>query len=559
MRKLRRIGALALIAALAGGTAQLTAAESAPAEASSGTPAIIQLGDSFASGEGGGWMGNSKSSTGSRHGTDLAAFQLAGGWSYAPEEKVYEPSTYREQNGHWGQNPCHRGREAPITWVKRAYPSVSKVVNVACSGAKNKNIWMPANGGQEQHPGMKTQLHELMSRISPNDDVKLVSISVGGNDINVGDSAGFGNLVEQCAIAWANAYLNPKPKDVFCKDAFESEIGPAVSNVFYEQLRTIDLVRQTLAAEGQPVGSYRLVLMGYPSITPAAFSDWAPITEISHMEERCPVRRFDSGWIHSHLIKRLNDVIQAATEERGVGFIDPTDAFDGHRLCESGTVRLPGYHQQARYAEWVRYLDADYPSWSSVGKYLINGGGTGDEALSVLLNSQRSLAESLHPNYWGQRALGNCLREYFKEASETGPPIRRSCFVGGVGDFDHPDYMALKDLPAHSKFTDTVNATIGNPITRTITVPTGVTAGHYFQWLPDISHPRKGQLRIHIIAPDGTLFAMRDFNPGDTGAFGNGTSTRDYTGDPSGKWTLKIWDNDPTYNGTMHGWSLKLF
>ena len=40
---------------------------------------------------------------------------------------------------------------------------------------------------------------------------------------------------------------------------------------------------------------------------------------------------------------------------------------------------------------------------------------------------------------------------------------------------------------------------------------------------------------------------------------GNGTFTRTYTADPSGTWTLKIWDADmQTHNGTLYKWSLRL-
>src|ERR1700710_2805500 len=95
--------------------------------------AIVAMGDSFISGEGGRWLGNGSEPLGTRSGTDRAAVDCDG-WGlcdYEPE-RIYGAS---ERSG------CHRSDVAPIL---SAPVSVGEKVNLACSGAKVKNLWPTA-------------------------------------------------------------------------------------------------------------------------------------------------------------------------------------------------------------------------------------------------------------------------------------------------------------------------------------------------------------------------------------------------------------------------------
>ncbi|MFJ8589672.1 proprotein convertase P-domain-containing protein [Streptomyces sp. NPDC093595] len=520
---------------------------------------FIQLGDSFGVGEGAGWKGNTNQSAGDRLGTDVAARYHSDlpGWTYHPETYVYQSNTYRELDGHWGTNPCHRAYQSPISYVKGWG---DQVLNLACSGAQSKHIWPASAGGVEQHPGLKTQLDQLKDAVSASSDVAMVAVSVGGNDIDIPafDKPGFGELVVKCIESFVHTHYPDGFDPQYCNDEIAAGVGDAVSDVFYNQLKTIDLVRQTLAAEGHPIGSYKLVLTGYPSITPTDESDWFG-AEGDGWANHCPIRKADSRYINTHVVSRLNDVIQAAAEEKGVGFINMEEAFDGHRLCEAGTVRTASAaHPES--AEWVRFLDVDdtiNPLWEGIKSLLF--GDSPDEWKSQQLRSQRSIAESFHPNSYGQKALGYCLRTYYNDDLDNS--LQR-CHIAGTGSSSTPDNMVTSTRAALYKATDDPadSVTIGYPLTRTLTVPSSVPAGHYFQWLPKITHPSKGQLKITLQAPDGTTFMLRDFNFEDTGDFGNGTHTSNYTGDPSGTWTLRIWDGISSHDeGTLDKWSLKLF
>ena len=139
----RSIAAVAVMAGsvllVLGGAAGAQAGPGSPeAQAGPGSPrtAIVALGDSFISGEGGRWLGNGSDPFGTRSGTDRAAVGC-GEWGcgYEPE-RVYGAS---ERNG------CHRSDVAPI---QSAPVAVDERVNLACSGAKAENLWPAAMDGR---------------------------------------------------------------------------------------------------------------------------------------------------------------------------------------------------------------------------------------------------------------------------------------------------------------------------------------------------------------------------------------------------------------------------
>ena len=119
-----RIAALAIVAFVL-----------AVAPAAARPTAIVSMGDSFISGEGGRWLGNGSEPFGTRSGTDRAAFGCGVlGCEYDPA-RVYGASE---------ANDCHRSDVAPI---QSAPIAVEEKVNLACSGAKARDLWPGDEGG----------------------------------------------------------------------------------------------------------------------------------------------------------------------------------------------------------------------------------------------------------------------------------------------------------------------------------------------------------------------------------------------------------------------------
>jgi hypothetical protein len=105
--------------------------------------AVVSLGDSFISGEGGRWLGNGSEPFGTRSGTDRAAFGCDGWVCEYDPTRVY---------GSSDANDCHRSDVAPI--LSAAVP-VREKVNLACSGASPRGDYVcRATPGRSYAGGM---------------------------------------------------------------------------------------------------------------------------------------------------------------------------------------------------------------------------------------------------------------------------------------------------------------------------------------------------------------------------------------------------------------------
>ena len=142
---MRRVTAAALVAIA---VAVLGMAEGAGASPGSPATAIVSLGDSFISGEGGRWMGNGSEPFGTRSGTDRAAFDC--GWLGLP----YDPA---------GSTAPPRGTTATApTWRRssaRRWRSARRSTSPA-RGRRRRTCGRAASGGQP-HFGEAPQADQL--------------------------------------------------------------------------------------------------------------------------------------------------------------------------------------------------------------------------------------------------------------------------------------------------------------------------------------------------------------------------------------------------------------
>jgi hypothetical protein len=180
-----RIGcALAVLAASSILTALPPAVAAAPATAKSKPTAIVSLGDSYISGEGGRWQGNSNDGFDpDRDHTDRAVrYYWWGGWYY-DYDAVYPGGSY--------EDGCHR---SDVAEVLANAVAVDAKVNLACSGAETMNVWRASSGGQSLN-GEPPQADQLQA-VAQQYDVKLIVLSIGGNDL------GFTSIITDCAADW---------------------------------------------------------------------------------------------------------------------------------------------------------------------------------------------------------------------------------------------------------------------------------------------------------------------------------------------------------------------
>jgi hypothetical protein len=324
------------------------------------TTSIVSLGDSFVSGEGGRWLGNGSEPFGTRSGTDRAAHDCdaLGVCEYDPA-RVYGASE---------ENDCHRSDVAP---VESAPVDVDDRVNLACSGAKLANVWPAALGGR-WHFGEAPQVDQLAA-VAAREEVRMVVLTAGANDV------GFGELVAGCALDWARS---PEDDPVLCRRRAQADVDAALPGMERGLEKALGGVRATMAAAGYRRTDYRLVTMGYTSPFPAGRWFRYPEDGWSRLNEGgCPVWNADADWAAGAGTDSIVAAMRRAATAAGAEFLDLRHALDGHQLCDRRSRRagLEGPSPQA--SEWVRRL-------------------------AFVQGSSR---ESLHPDAYGQRAIGACL------------------------------------------------------------------------------------------------------------------------------------------------------
>jgi lysophospholipase L1-like esterase len=342
--------------------------------------AIVSLGDSFISGEGGRWQGNAvpRNLLGDRWGTDRGAYACNsdGSWCYHDAHRVYGTSY---------DNGCNRSDSAEI---QSAGINVDRRVNLACSGATTANVFRAAQGGQwfkKEAP----QADQLAS-VARNNSVKMVVLSISGNDL------GFADVIRACVEGFR--------AKKHCHADQEPTINTRLVQTVPKVEKAVDEIRAVMAGAGYSNGSSRLVLQSYPSPVPSGTKNRYDETWGERWSQGgCPIYNDDSDWAQTTLVSRISDMLGKVAAKKNLEFLDLRDLFQGHEVCakssgqaaQSNSLTNP---RPAAVSEWVRFL--------------------------VYFGSQGDSQESFHPNYFGQIALGTCLAKLY---GYTGTKKSHTC------------------------------------------------------------------------------------------------------------------------------------
>ncbi|MEU9103417.1 GDSL-type esterase/lipase family protein [Streptomyces xanthophaeus] len=379
MRRLTAVG-LALPLAI---TALLTAgAGTAAAGPGTGPSAVVSLGDSYISGEAGRWKGNSLTNTGNRLGTDRA---WVSGSTYDPA-KVYGATA----------GGCHRSDSAEVL---SAGPIADVAVNLACSGATAENVFRASNGGVA-YKGEAPQADQLAA-VAASHDVKLIALSVGGNDL------GFADIIKDCAydfIIW-NSY---------CHDDQQYNVDQKIDGVMAKVGKSVDEIRAVMRGAGYADSSYRIVLQSYPSPIPRGAenrytqSDWSRLNTGG-----CPFWNRDSDWARDSLVPQLANRLKGVAAAKGVQFLDLRDMMQGREVCAKASSLVSSTKPaSAKTSEWARWIDSS--------------------------ETQGLIQESMHPNHFGQLAAGRCLALAAAQPATSGFSCKNTAGADQTGMFLSP-------------------------------------------------------------------------------------------------------------------------
>jgi hypothetical protein len=339
---------VALTAAL--GLGLVPAAHATPTSSES---AIVSLGDSFISGEAGRWKGNSVISSGDRAGTDRAWT----GTGYDPS-RVY---------GATDANGCHR---SDVAEVLSSVVFIHRKINVACSGAETKNIFRPSSGGvgQNGEPPQSTSLRYIAQLLN----VKVVVLSIGGNDL------GFADIIRACAQAYA-ARTGP------CNPSQQAVVDGKKQAAFAGVAKAIDEVRAVMTDSGYTQSDYRFIVQSYGSPVPRSTETrYGELGTDRSTVGGCPFYDADLNWARDSLVQQITNGLLYVAAVKGVEFLDLSNQLQGHEVCATAAKQAtPTDPPVGSTSEWARFLTLN----------LVQG----------------EIQETLHPNFFGQQALGRCL------------------------------------------------------------------------------------------------------------------------------------------------------
>ncbi len=402
-----RLAPLGALTALALSLTGLTVV-SAPAQADgpgSGTPWVVTVGDSYISGEAGRWAGSSNTSS-----------------SYAD---ALGPTAYFDNSSGTAEtiDRCHRSKSA------EAYVAGGvNGLNLACSGAQTSTFtdsngrFKPGldfyNGGAGKHGQAK-----MLQDFATTNNVKMVVVSIGGNDFN------FGSIVQTCV---SNFLTSPSWWPDYCNDDSSVTSNFTSSNVTTVRARIATAyqnIRTAMRNAGYADTAWTMLVQNYPSPIPNASGfRYSQSGYTRQSTGGCGFWNADADWANATALPTINNAVTGAIGQAGISnskTLNLASAFNGRRLCES-TV---GLYEEKGLTSWTQAGAVDKTEW-------INQIRTVSTCCS---NSPYYIQESLHPNYWAQLATRSCVRK----AYNGGVPRGGACAISGTGLLNGEPRMSL--------------------------------------------------------------------------------------------------------------------
>ncbi|MFG2717418.1 ricin-type beta-trefoil lectin domain protein [Streptomyces sp. NPDC048416] len=262
-------------------------------------------------------------------------------------------------------NWCHR---SPDSAIHRTGIPADETYNVACSGAYTGNIRI---GGTKQYADELVQSDSLAIK-ARNTRIKMVLLVAGAND-----DLQFGPVMTDCVERYL---LLQGP----CQSKYEPGWQARVDALVPKVEGTVSDLKTVMRDAGYADGSYKLVVMGYPSPIGPDFHDNPGFPG----KLACGGLGYDSDtvWGRNTAVPAFETGMRKAAEDTGVTYLDNSRLFNGHEVCMEDT--------------WARglYIDLSKPG----------------------LPDANSVRQSFHPNYRGHGAFASCLTQLYNSAVREG-------------------------------------------------------------------------------------------------------------------------------------------
>jgi hypothetical protein len=395
--------ALALLASSALVAGVVAAASPAAADGPGvGTPTLVSLGDSYISGEAGRWAGNTNN--GEQYHDAL------GNDAYWDNATRTGEQTVR----------CHRSESAEVVI---AAGTLAK--NLACSGSRT-STFTDSDGnfkpGLDFYNGGGSLVGQALAlqTYAATHNVTTVVVSIGGNDFN------FGSIVQTCVSDWASS---PTWAKNYCQDDSSVTANFTSSNVTAKTTAIKNgllNVRQAMRNAGYPDTAWTLVAQTYESPLPNGTG--FRYSESGYTRQSvggCGFWNSDANWANATALTTINNAVKNGLAQSGIAgakVLDLASAFNGRRLCEN-TV---GLLEEKGLSSWTATGASDQTEWINTIR-------------TVSATGNYYIQESLHPNYWGQLALRNCLRQAWNGGTVRGGVCVRG--ANGKNSYGEPNML----------------------------------------------------------------------------------------------------------------------
>ncbi len=357
----------------------------------SGAPWTASVGDSYISGEAGRWAGNTNNSS---SGTDALG-----------------STAYYDNSSGTGETigGCHRSKSAEV-FVGGGVNGV----NLACSGAKTYTF----SEGSTFKPGLdfyssggKEGQALLLQHFAAAHNVKLVAVSIGGNNFN------FASIVQTCV---EDFLFSPSWWPNYCNDdssVTSNFTSGNVSKVKGEITTAITNVAQAMTNAGYSSSQYTIVVQDYPS--PIPLGSGFRYSQSGYTRQStggCGFWNNDANYANEKMLPTIDGAVFGAASASGLSNIKTLDlaaAFNGRRLCEKGV----GLLEEEGLSSWKGAGAVDKTEWINQIRTV------------TAIFPPYEIQEDIHPNYWGQLALRNCLTQ----AYNAGTPKGGACTISASG------------------------------------------------------------------------------------------------------------------------------
>lgn len=376
-------------------TLLVAAVQAAPARAEGageGSPWVVSLGDSYISGEAGRWAGNTNESS-----SEVDALG----------SKAYDDNSTKTAELIAG---CHRSGSNEI-YIGGGVSGK----DLACSGAKTSTFF---GSEGEFKPGIDfydSEGHEgqalMLENFAKTHDVKMVVLGIGGNNYN------FASIVQSCI---EDFLISPEWWPDYCSEESSVTKNFSTSNVATQTAsiqKAFENVATAMKDAGYSSSQYTILAQDYPSPIPSGSGFRYKQKGYERQEVGgCGFWNEDANYANSTMLPTIDGSVFKGAEDAklsNVRYLQVNSAFNGHRLCEQGV----GLLEEEGLTSWKQEGAVNKTEWVSQVR-----------TISTLYEEYK-LQEDLHPNYWGQLALRDCVTL----AYNGGSPKGGTCAIAGEG------------------------------------------------------------------------------------------------------------------------------